>query len=110
MQQGPQELQYFQQYLAQYLYDLQNGLYAQADEIYGFAMTAAANLFKDGMYDPQIAATLGALMGSIEDIRSLFLSSPPDYAGCIQLLKNGAIGNEISSIQAFLLAQSPFSG
>jgi len=97
------QLSLLENYLAQYKYDLAHHLYDQADQIYGYVLTAAGDLMNDGLYDPAIAPVLGSLIGTIYAIRACMLNG--DYAACAYLLDHGALPQDIEQITKFLLPQ-----
>lgn len=72
-------------YLQEFMEDLKKGDYNAADTIYGYVLTAAAKLYTDANNDPSIAPEIAKLLGSINDMRQLFLSG--DYQGCLDVLK-----------------------
>ena len=72
-------------YLEEFMEDLKKGDYNAADTIYGYVLTAASKLYADANNDPAIAPEIAKLLGSISDMRQLFLSG--DYQGCLDVLK-----------------------
>lgn len=72
-------------YLEEFKEDLEKGDYNAADTIYGYVLTAASKLYADANNDPSIAPGIAKLLGSINDMRQLFLSG--DYLGCLAILK-----------------------
>lgn len=72
-------------YLEEFKEDLEKGDYNAADTIYGYALTAASNLYADANNDPSLAPEIAKLLGSINDMHQLFLSG--DYLGCLAILK-----------------------
>lgn len=94
-----------EQYLAQFQTALESKNYNEADRIMGYLMTAVGDLYTDANGDPAISPLIGQLVANVYDMRTLLLSSPPDYQGCLDLLKDGSIQNNLMSILSWVIAQ-----
>lgn len=96
--------------LEKYLSEFQNAIesknYNEADRIMGYLMTAVGDLYADANENPAITPLIGQLVANVYDMRTLLLSSPPDYQGCLDLLKDGSIQNNIQSVLSWVLAQT----
>jgi hypothetical protein len=100
------QLTLLQGYLAEFKSDLNEvpPNLNDADRIYGYVLTAANNIFQDAPYDPSISPIAAELIGTIDNIRALFLLSPPDIQGCLALLNDGSLQQQMSQISSYILA------
>lgn len=75
-----------------------------ADRIYGYVLTAAANIFNNAPDDASISPIAAEIIGTIDNIRALFLSNPPDIKGCLALLNDGSLQQQMDQIFGLIIS------